>query len=216
MKFTEEEVYTRPLPLTSCQEDRLGLDYTIDPVRFVWQIFSSVWPHDLGRNIQRESSRVAPMELPGNVVPPCSRGVTSPRCLGTPSERRKLSRGKKMTTCLRVLLAVALLCTPMAALSLTGTQRRQLRAIAGRREAAKTLQRMKVVEPARSAAEVDTVLRAAELVRCKFPVLHKRDVPPLAEELAGLVDPPAEVAQVLGHTALLYRPAATPEIILET
>ena len=121
----------------------------------------------------------------------------------------------KMTTCLRVLLAVAL-CTPMAALSLTGTQRRQLRAIAGRREAAKTLQRMKVVEPARSAAEVDTVLRAAELVRCKFPVLHKRDVPPLAEELAGLVDPPAEVAQVLGHTALLYRPAATPEIILET
>ena len=123
---------------------------------------------------------------------------------------------KMMTTCLRVLLAVALLCTPMAALSLTGTQRRQLRAIAGRREAAKTLQRMKVVEPARSAAEVDTVLRAAELVRCKFPVLHKRDVPPLAEELAGLVDPPAEVAQVLGHTALLYRPAATPEIILET
>ena len=25
----EEEVYTRPLPLTSCQEDRLGLDYTV-------------------------------------------------------------------------------------------------------------------------------------------------------------------------------------------
>ena len=121
-----------------------------------------------------------------------------------------------MTTRLCVLLALALLCTPMAALSLTGTQRRQLRAIAGRREAAKTLQRMKVVEPARSAAEVDTVLRASELVRCKFPVLHKRDVPPLAEELAGLVDPPAEVAQVLGHTALLYRPAVTPEIILET
>ena len=24
-----EEVYTRPLPLTSCQEDRLGLDYTV-------------------------------------------------------------------------------------------------------------------------------------------------------------------------------------------
>ena len=23
----EEEVYTRPLPLTSCQESRLGLDY---------------------------------------------------------------------------------------------------------------------------------------------------------------------------------------------
>ena len=25
----EKEVYTRPLPLTSCQEDRLGLDYTV-------------------------------------------------------------------------------------------------------------------------------------------------------------------------------------------
>ena len=116
----------------------------------------------------------------------------------------------------RVLLALALLCTPLAALSLTGTQRRQLRAIAGRREAAKTLHRMNVAEPARSAAELDTVLRAAELVRCKFPVQHKRDVSPLAEELAALVDPPAEVAQVIGHTALLYRPATTPEIILET
>ena len=93
----------------------------------------------------------------------------------------------------RVLLALALLCTPLAALSLTGTQRRQLRAIAGRREAAKTLHRMNVAEPARSAAELDTVLRAAELVRCKFPVLHKREVSPLAEELAALVDPPAEV-----------------------
>ena len=25
----KKEVYTRPLPLTSCQEDRLGLDYTV-------------------------------------------------------------------------------------------------------------------------------------------------------------------------------------------
>ena len=125
-----------------------------------------------------------------------------------------------MLRCRFVLLALALLCTQLAGLSLsaplTGTQRRQLRAIAGRREAAKTLRRMKVVEPARSAAEVDTALRDGELVRCKFPVLHKRDVAPLAEELAGLVDPPAEVAQVLGHTALLYRPAASPEIVLET
>ena len=28
-KKFEEEVYTRPLLLTSCQEDRLGLDYTV-------------------------------------------------------------------------------------------------------------------------------------------------------------------------------------------
>ena len=27
--MSEEEVYTRSLPLTSCQEDRLGLDYTV-------------------------------------------------------------------------------------------------------------------------------------------------------------------------------------------
>ena len=119
-----------------------------------------------------------------------------------------------------LLVVCALLCTPLAGLSLpaplTGKQRRQLRALAGRREAAKTLRRMQVSEPTRSAAEVDTALRDVELVRCKFPVLHKRDVQPLAEELAGLVDPPAEVAQVLGHTALLYRPAPNPEIILET
>ena len=29
MYVMEEEVYTRSLPLTSCQEDRLGLDYTV-------------------------------------------------------------------------------------------------------------------------------------------------------------------------------------------
>ena len=28
-KKKKEEVYTRSLPLTSCQEDRLGLDYTV-------------------------------------------------------------------------------------------------------------------------------------------------------------------------------------------
>ena len=28
-KKKKKEVYTRPLPLTSCQEDRLGLDYTV-------------------------------------------------------------------------------------------------------------------------------------------------------------------------------------------
>ena len=119
-----------------------------------------------------------------------------------------------------VLLAFALLCSPLTGLSvcapLTGKQRRQLRAIAGRREAAKTLRRMQVSEPARSAAEVDAALRDVELVRCKFPVDHKRDVPPLAEELAGLVDPPAVVAQVLGHTALFYRPAPKPDIVLES
>ena len=71
----EEEVYTRPLPLTSCQEDRLGLDYTVLCLAAYARLWLadlfSVWPHDLGRNIQRESSRVAPMEIrpPGFLAP---------------------------------------------------------------------------------------------------------------------------------------------------
>ena len=64
-KKFEEEVYTRPLPLTSCQEDRLGLDYTVLCLAAYARLWLadlfSVWPHDLGRNIQRESSRVAPI-----------------------------------------------------------------------------------------------------------------------------------------------------------
>ena len=48
-KFT-----TRSLPLTSRQEDRLGLDYTV-LTSVLWPIFFSVWPHDLGRNIQGEA-----------------------------------------------------------------------------------------------------------------------------------------------------------------
>jgi len=85
-KKFEEEVYTRPLPLTSCQEDRLGLDYTVLCLRLWLADLFSVWPHDLGRNIQRESSRVAPMEIrppgflapwlvAGNVVPSAARGM---------------------------------------------------------------------------------------------------------------------------------------------
>ena len=89
-KKFEEEVYTRPLPLTSCQEDRLGLDYTVLCLAAYARLWLadlfSVWPHDLGRNIQRESSRVAPMEIrppgflapwlvAGNVVPSAARGM---------------------------------------------------------------------------------------------------------------------------------------------
>ena len=47
-----EEVYTGPLPLTSCQEDRLGLDYT---ALCLWRIFFSLAARSCGRNIQRES-----------------------------------------------------------------------------------------------------------------------------------------------------------------
>ena len=103
-------------------------------------------------------------------------------------------------------LLLLLLARASALCALSGGQRRQLRAIAGRQEAAKTLRRLICTDVSRSAAELDLSLSSAELVRCKFPLVdNKREVLPLAEELAGLVDPPAEVAQVLGHTALFYR-----------
>ena len=108
---------------------------------------------------------------------------------------------------------------------LTGKQRRQLRSEAGRQEASKTLRRIicagtEASEVARSAPELDTQLSSGELVRIKFSqvrpaqprshrrrlstssaarptqVEHKREVPALANELARLVSPPAEVAQV--------------------
>jgi RNA-binding protein YhbY len=66
--------------------------------------------------------------------------------------------------------------------------------------------RMQVAEPARSAEEVDKLLGAVELVRCKFAVDKKAEAKVLALELAGLTG--AAVAETIGHTALLYRPSA--------
>ena len=93
----------------------------------------------------------------------------------------------------------------VAPVELTGGQRRELRAHAGRLAASKVLRYVSVSEAGRSAKEVGLQLDAAELVRCKFAVNKKKEAAAMADELAALTG--AAVAEVLGHTALLYRPS---------
>ena len=88
---------------------------------------------------------------------------------------------------------------------LTGAQRRALRSHAGRLAAAKQLRYVLISDPARSAAEVSEQLKIGELVRCKFNVTKKKEAKIEAENLAALTG--AAVAEVLGHTALLYKPS---------
>ncbi len=88
---------------------------------------------------------------------------------------------------------------------LSGAQRRALRSHAGRLAAAKQLTYVHVSEPSRSAAEVEAQLRNVELVRCKFAVTKKAEAKVCAEALASATG--AHVAEVLGHTALLYKPS---------
>ena len=96
---------------------------------------------------------------------------------------------------------------------LSGGQRRALRTHAGRLAAAKTLHYVQVADVARSRAEVDVQLSSNELVRCKFAVMKKAEAKVMAAELAELTG--AAVAEVLGHTALLYRPSAKRLIPLD-
>ena len=96
-------------------------------------------------------------------------------------------------------------CEPGASSALSGKQKSVLRSHAGRLAASKSLHYVTVAAPAASAAEVDRQLAAAELVRCKFQVAKKAEAKVLAQELAEMCD--AAVAEVLGHTALLYRPS---------
>lgn len=88
---------------------------------------------------------------------------------------------------------------------LTGAQKRVLRATAGRRAAAKELSYVLVSNVDSSTAEVVTALRAHELVRCKFAsASKKKEAEAYAIELAAQTS--SAVAQVIGHTALLYKP----------
>uniref|UniRef100_A0A7S0L1Y6 CRM domain-containing protein n=1 Tax=Coccolithus braarudii TaxID=221442 RepID=A0A7S0L1Y6_9EUKA len=99
---------------------------------------------------------------------------------------------------------VPFLCLDVHAL--TGKQKRHLRAVAGRLERDKQLRRVQVTDPERSISELDLQLASAELVRCKFlTVEHKSEAAEMANAMAARVD--ATVAQVLGHTALFYRPS---------
>ena len=96
---------------------------------------------------------------------------------------------------------------------LTGTQRRALRSHAGRLAMEKTLKYVNVADAERSREEVDVQLTSCELVRCKFAVDKKAEAKVVAAELATLTG--AAVAEVLGHTALLYRPSAKKLIKLD-
>ena len=94
---------------------------------------------------------------------------------------------------------------PTASLLLSGKQKSVLRSHAGRLAASKSLHYVTVADPAASASEADRQLAAVELVRCKFQVAKKAEAKLLAQQLADTCD--AAVAEVLGHTALLYRPS---------
>ena len=97
--------------------------------------------------------------------------------------------------------------------SLTGGQRRALRAQAGRLAAEKSLHYVSVADIERSRDQVDLELTSVELVRCKFAVKKKAEAKVMAAQLAEEVG--AAVAEVLGHTALLYRPSAKRLIKLD-
>jgi RNA-binding protein YhbY len=55
--------------------------------------------------------------------------------------------------------------------------------------------------------------RVGRLVRCKFSVTKKAEAKKMAAELADMTG--AAVAEVLGHTALLYRPGPKKLIRLD-
>ena len=77
----------------------------------------------------------------------------------------------------------------------------------------KTLKYVNVADAERSREEVDVQLTSCEFVRCKFAVDKKAEAKVVAAELATLTG--AAVAEVLGHTALLYRPSAKKLIKLD-
>lgn len=114
------------------------------------------------------------------------------------------------------LLLIALaISRPVEAAVLTGAQRRFLRAHAGRLDSAKQLKRAIVTDVSSSAEEVATMLEANELIRCRFPTAGKKArAKDMADEMSVLVG--AEVAQILGHTALLYRPSPKKTITFPT
>ena len=109
-----------------------------------------------------------------------------------------------------VLQSTALCAGPV----LTGGQRRQLRAHAGRLAAAKALRYVNVGDIERSHEEVDLQLSKCELLRCKFAVLKKAEAKELAHQMAERTG--STVAEVLGHTALLYRPSKQKLIKLDS
>lgn len=96
--------------------------------------------------------------------------------------------------------------------ALTSTQTRFLRSEAGRRAAAGTLATVSAsptpspAAAAATAAAIEAALAEHELVRVRAAVRKRREAGALGKALAEATG--AQVAQVLGHTALLYRARA--------
>lgn len=108
----------------------------------------------------------------------------------------------------------AVTCEADSAPALSGRQKRQLRSHAGRLAMSKQLRSIIVSDPKRSAGDLSAQLEANELVRARFPEVGKKaEAKQLAAELAELTS--SSVAEVLGHTALLYRPSARKLIELD-
>jgi RNA-binding protein YhbY len=127
-------------------------------------------------------------------------------------------KGRSAVCSMRWLMLMVLASLGQAALSasplsggsssLSGSQKRQLRATAGRLASEKLLRSVIISEPARSASALSQQLDAGELVRARFAHAEsKKEAAVLAGELANLLGD-VMVAQVLGHTALFYRPSS--------
>jgi RNA-binding protein YhbY len=104
--------------------------------------------------------------------------------------------------------------------ALTGGDRRALRSEAGRREAAGTLAYVRMPrtdEPLTSECpvvrEVRNRLRREEIVRVKTAEKKKKLAAAVGDALAAACD--AEIAQVIGHTVLIYRPAPSGATLAE-
>ncbi len=90
--------------------------------------------------------------------------------------------------------------------TLTGAQRRALRSEAGRRASTGTLRTVTLgANPSTETAAraVDDALKRDELVRVRTSVRKRKEAAAIGAEIASATD--AHVAQVLGHTVLIYR-----------
>lgn len=95
---------------------------------------------------------------------------------------------------------------------LTGKQKRHLRALGHKLKALIQIGKKEIEEAL--IAETNAALDHHELIKVKLLESCMLDKHEASAMLAGACG--AEVAQILGKTFLLYRPAATPVIVLPT
>jgi RNA-binding protein len=95
---------------------------------------------------------------------------------------------------------------------LTGKQKRHLRALGHKLKALIQIGKKEIEEAL--IAETNAALEHHELIKVKLLESCMLDKHEASSTLAAACD--AEVAQILGKTFLLYRPATTPTIVLPT